>query len=236
MAIEYRQPQDVPRGTETALGFIRHISWGAVFAGIFVAIASQITLTLLGLGIGLAAVNPGQQQSPTAMAVGAGLWWLITGLISLFLGGYVAARMSGSVRRSEGALHGLATWAAAAVFSVLLMTTSIAGLVGGSANMVGQYLGQQQAQGKTVDQTMQEARQQLSELTGHPAQPATPTEPARPEDVKAAKDTAARAALWAFFAMLLGCGAAIGGRVTGAPQRSYARGQVSAEEERRRAA
>lgn len=234
MAIEYRQ-SDVPRGVgETAVGFIRHISWGALFAGIMVAIASQVTLTLLGIGIGLAVVNPGEQQSPTAMAVGAGLWWLITGLVSLFIGGWVSARVSGSIRKSEGALHGLATWAAAAVFSLLLMTTGVAGLIGGSANMLGHYAGGQQAQGRSPDQLMDEAREQLGDLTGR--QPRAPGErTVTRDDVKSAKDNAARAALWAFFAMLLGCGAAIGGGVTGAPhpRRSAA---VSAEEEQRRRA
>ncbi len=239
MATDYRQPQDVPGGssvTTTALGFVRHVSWGALFAGVIVAVATQLTLTLLGIGIGVAAVSPAGGQSPATFAIGAGIWWLITGLISLFLGGWVAARMSGSVRRSEGALHGLGTWAAAAVFSALVMTTGMANFIGGSASLVNQYVSSNpQAQSQTA-QKMERARESLG--MEQPAQPVEPAQPiigaqVQPQEVAQAADNVSKAAWWAFLGMVLGCGAAIGGGIVGAPEQQA---RVAAAEERRRAA
>ena len=37
---------------------IKRISWSAVFAGVLVAIVTQMLLTLLGLGIGLGTIDP----------------------------------------------------------------------------------------------------------------------------------------------------------------------------------
>src|SRR5947207_1369238 len=114
MALE-QQPQSGSSGTRlnavSAEGSTVHprISWGALFSGIFVAIAAQISLTLLGSGIGLAAANPTTQPG-TGMAIGAGIWWVITSLVSLFLGGWVAAQLSGSHHRFIGLWHGATTW------------------------------------------------------------------------------------------------------------------------------
>jgi hypothetical protein len=42
------------------------ISWGAIFAGAVVAIATQLVLTLIGGAIGLATLNPATGQNPSA--------------------------------------------------------------------------------------------------------------------------------------------------------------------------
>ena len=53
--------------------FMKRISWSAVFAGVLVAIVSQMLLTLLGLGIGLSTVDPVSEQNPTA-GLGTGMF------------------------------------------------------------------------------------------------------------------------------------------------------------------
>ncbi len=37
-------------------------------------------------------------------------WFVISGVIASFAGGYVASRLSGRPLRSTGALHGLTSW------------------------------------------------------------------------------------------------------------------------------
>jgi hypothetical protein len=76
---------------------LRRISWGAVLAGAAMAIAVHVSLSLLGLGIGLSTVDPAVGDTPqaTSFALGAGIWWVISNLIALVIGGYVAARLSG---------------------------------------------------------------------------------------------------------------------------------------------
>src|SRR5690606_41953407 len=52
---------------------------------------------------------------------------------SLFIGGLVAGRMAAFTRWIDAALHGLVVWALTAVASLYLLTTSVAGLIGGAA-------------------------------------------------------------------------------------------------------
>ena len=73
------------------------ISWGAIFAGAIIALATQLVLTLIGTAVGLATLNPetGQNPSGTTLGIGAGVWLVISSLVSLFLGGYIAGRLGG---------------------------------------------------------------------------------------------------------------------------------------------
>jgi len=77
----------------------------------------------LGVSIGVTAVNPltADQSSGQALGIGAGIWLIVSTIISLFLGGWVAGRMAGF--RREGALHGLVTWGAVTLLTVLLLTS-----------------------------------------------------------------------------------------------------------------
>ena len=51
------------------------ISWGAIFAGAIIALATQLVLTLIGTALGLATLNPatGQNPSGTTLGIGAGV-------------------------------------------------------------------------------------------------------------------------------------------------------------------
>ena len=66
---------------QTFGGFDRpfaRISWGSIFAGAIIALATQLVLTLVGMAIGLAAVNPatGGTPSGTTLGLGATIWLL----------------------------------------------------------------------------------------------------------------------------------------------------------------
>ncbi len=90
---------------------VRRSSWGAIFAGMFTALAIMLTLDLLALAIGLTAVNPGEPNNPVNWGIGAAVWWIVAAWIGFFFGGMVAARMSGFARPTDGAIHGIVTWA-----------------------------------------------------------------------------------------------------------------------------
>jgi hypothetical protein len=125
---------------EYAAAAFRRVSWGAVFAGMFIAIVTQVLLSLLGFGIGLGTVNIGQETAESAKGLGLGLaiWWVVSALIALFLGGWVAGRLAGIPRRGDGMLHGLVAWAVTTFLSLYLVTTAAGALVGGALNVVGQ--------------------------------------------------------------------------------------------------
>lgn len=127
---------------------VRRISWGAIFAGMIIAMVVQILLGLLGFGIGIASVDPATATEGTGrgLAVGMAIWWVVSSLLALFLGGWVAGRLAGFPRAGDGGLHGLVAWAAMTILSLYLVTTAVGSLVGGALNIVGQGL-QTAAQG-----------------------------------------------------------------------------------------
>jgi hypothetical protein len=122
---------------EAFRGFERpfaRISWGAIFAGAIIALAMQLVLTLIGTAVGLATLNPatGQNPSGTTLGIGAGFWLVISSLVSLFLGGYIAGRLAGTF---NGWLHGLATWAVVTMLTIALLTTAAGGLIGTASGL-----------------------------------------------------------------------------------------------------
>ncbi len=110
------------------------VSWGSIFAGAIIAMATQLVLTLIGVAIGLATVSPatGGTPSGTAFGLGATVWLLLSSLISLFLGGYIAARLGGTF---NGWLHGLATWGLVTMLTIMLLTTAAGGLIGTASGL-----------------------------------------------------------------------------------------------------
>ena len=124
--------------TRPVAAVVRRISWGAVFAGLAVVMVTQLTLGILGIGIGLGVVDLQNNQPDRAVQIGALVWFLFTTLISLFLGGHVAARLAGVPRREDSCLHGILTWSTQTIATVLLLTTAVGGVLGGMMGLLGQ--------------------------------------------------------------------------------------------------
>src|SRR4051812_48931865 len=87
---------------------INRVSWGAVAAGLVVALAVQIVLNLIGVGVGAATLDPAgyDNPSPTSFSIAAGIWWAVSGIIAALAGGYAAGRLAGQPKESSGAWHG----------------------------------------------------------------------------------------------------------------------------------
>ncbi len=100
------------------------ISWGAVLAGGLVAVAVGALLNLLGLAVGATTLDPatpGDSPSASLLAMAGGLWLLLANLIGLGMGGWVAARLSGTSDDTDGVLHGLSVWAVGFLLSAVLV-------------------------------------------------------------------------------------------------------------------
>jgi hypothetical protein len=115
------------------------LSWGAVFAGLVVATALQIVLTLLGTAVGLTAWDPG--ESARGFGIAAGVWAILSILISLFVGGLATGRLAGILRRKDGALHGVLLWGLSTVLTLWLLASGVSTVAGGAFRMVGDALG-----------------------------------------------------------------------------------------------
>lgn len=120
------------------LAFVSRISWSAVFAGVLIVIVTQMLLSLLGLGVGLSTVDPVTEESPTAgLGIGSAIWYVISSLISLFIGGWVAGRLAGAPRRFDGIIHGVLTWSLVTLLTIYFLTTTIGSLIGGAGRLLG---------------------------------------------------------------------------------------------------
>ena len=138
--------------TQTNASLYNKVSWGAIFAGVVVALITQVLLTMLGAGIGVATLDPGTSDNPAAstFSIVAGLWYVLSGILAAYVGGYIAARMSGKTIATSGALHGLTTWAFTTLLVLYLLTSTVGSLVGGVFSGLTTAVG---GVGQTVAQT-----------------------------------------------------------------------------------
>jgi len=125
------------------------LSWGAIFAGVVIAVAVQLVLGILGAGIGLTMVDPVEGTTPGAagFGIGAGIYWLITTILALGAGGYAAARVAGVHERFDALVHGLVVWGVTLILTLYLLTSAVGGIIGGAFRTVGAVAG---AAGTTV--------------------------------------------------------------------------------------
>lgn len=119
------------------------LSWGAIFAGVVIAVAVQLVLGILGTGIGLTMVDPVEGTTPGAagFGIGAGIYWLITTIVALGAGGYAAARVAGVHDRFDALIHGLVVWGVTLILTLYLLTSAVGGIIGGAFRTVGAVAG-----------------------------------------------------------------------------------------------
>jgi len=132
-----------PGPAPAAVSPLPRISWGAVFAGAIMALAIGLMLNVLGAAVGATLVDATARDTPDASSfgIGAGLWLLVSNLIGLVVGGYAAARLSGTASNTDATLHGMAMWAASFLISAVLLGNLVAGVASTAASGVTGALG-----------------------------------------------------------------------------------------------
>jgi hypothetical protein len=112
---------------------LNRISWGAVLAGVVVALVTQLILNMIGVGIGAATLDPATGDNPEAgtFSIGAAIWWTVSGILAAFAGGYAAGRLAGKPKESTAGWHGLTAWALTTLVVFYLLTTTVGSLIGG---------------------------------------------------------------------------------------------------------
>ncbi|WP_017730098.1 hypothetical protein [Nafulsella turpanensis] len=117
--------------------FLRRISWGAIIAGTLVALVTMMLLNLLGIGIGFGSINPVEEANPFAgLGIGTLIWWIVSNLIAIFAGGYVAGRMAGVPKGSTSTMHGILSWCLYTLVSFWILTTAVGSLISGVGSVV----------------------------------------------------------------------------------------------------
>src|SRR3712207_4796344 len=124
----------------------------SVLAGVVTALVTQLILNMLGIGIGVATLDPATGDNPQAstFSIAAGIWWTLSGIIASFAGGYLAGRLSGRPKESTAGFHGLIAWAATTLVIFYLLTSTLGSLLGGAYNTLSSAVG---GLGRTAVQT-----------------------------------------------------------------------------------
>ncbi|MDQ2804334.1 MAG: hypothetical protein M3Y41_17250 [Pseudomonadota bacterium] len=187
---------EVDRRFDTAPSH-RRVSWQALLAGIFLAVAVQLLLSTLGLGVGLGLVSPNTGSTPDASSfgIGAGVWWFVSNLIALAIGGFAAARLAGVTTRLDGVLHGLVTWSVVTLFTLWLLTTAIGGLLGGAFSGIASVLSSAGAGMKSVAPQVAQSTGATPDIQSY-LQPA-PADPASMSPPQAQKEITSELATYA---------------------------------------
>jgi hypothetical protein len=185
------------------------VRWGSVIAGIFTALATLFTLSVLGLAIGLSTFDAGDPAG--AFGNGAGIWGLMSVLLAFGLGGYMAgstARVRGS---SKGMLNGAMVWMVTIPLAIYLLGSGVGallGLAGDAATAAGAVSSPLIGQDPAVQATAQ--------AVGETAQGAIEgAQNVPPEQVNQAVETAGRTAWGTLLWLGLGAAAALGGGYAG---------------------
>ncbi|MFP4004832.1 MAG: hypothetical protein ACLFV8_13745 [Alphaproteobacteria bacterium] len=127
MAAETRYPSAYPADVDVAqTGRRSRVSWGAILAGFFCALAIQAVLTMVGLAWGFGTIDPTEEARPLAgLATGGGVYWTITSIVSLFIGGWIAARLAAVPFTISSVIHGISVWALTTIVLVFLLMSAI---------------------------------------------------------------------------------------------------------------
>jgi hypothetical protein len=178
------------------------VRWGPILAGFLTALTSLLLLNLLGLAIGLTAVNAGtaaaQGGAPPELGRNSAIWAAISGILSFLLGGYVAGRTAAVFDRGWGALNGALVFLLGVPITLWLAGQGLGAVLGSLGSL---------ASGLTIDPNL---AQGAAQSAGEQAQQAANN--LQPVDVARAAERARNAAWGAVVASLLGLGAgALGG-------------------------
>ncbi|MDB5826036.1 MAG: hypothetical protein JWQ73_256 [Variovorax sp.] len=218
----------------------RRVSWGAIIAGVVIAMVLQLVLSLLGASLGLSTVDPASSGSPerATFAVAAGAWWVASSALALFAGGWVAAHLAGAPDKTDASLHGLLTWGLATVVMAAVAMSVVGSVVAGGGKLLGaaaagasgtlaDAVRSQTPADISIDNLKGQAQQRLAQAASPGASPVDPSAPLT-EDQKAQAEAKARqladhaarrasqAALAALLAMVIGAVAAtFGGSLAG---------------------
>ena len=203
--------QDTPyRSTVVTPEHAHPLCWGAVIAGAVAALSAHLLITLFGIGLGVQLIDPITDSEPAEkFSLGVGIAWSVSALISLWIGGWVAGRLTPEPNRRLGRLHGVLVWSLATVIMAFVVTSSAGALAGGIAKLTGKTLAVAgQAGGVAVGAASGGAVSKIVEengnLLGSFAEELSPAQPTTGANAEQAQPGARREVSWAlvrFFSL-----------------------------------
>jgi hypothetical protein len=126
------------------------VSWPAIFAGAFAALALSVVLTSLAAGLGLTTISawPNTGASVTAFTIGMGIGLIVVQWLSSALGGFITGRLRTKwtgVHTHEvffrDTAHGFLSWALATIVGTVLLAGAASSVVGGGVRAASSVAG-----------------------------------------------------------------------------------------------
>jgi hypothetical protein len=112
------------------------IHWGAIFAGLTVILAGTLLLMILGAAIGVSVVDVTDMAAiGGGLAIGVAVWVVLSTLVVNFVGGLLAAHLSGRMTHASGLMHGVIVWSVGFVALVVVDAMVISGVVSAGAKV-----------------------------------------------------------------------------------------------------
>ena len=105
------------------VGVKSRVSWSAILAGTVIAMACFLALTLFFSALGITMTDAGVRDK--TIGIGALVAAIFTLIVSLFLGGWVAAQMTVGENRQESVIYGLLTWGAVTIASLAMVSAGV---------------------------------------------------------------------------------------------------------------
>jgi hypothetical protein len=97
-----------------------HIDWSAIFGGAALGWGLLFLLSVIGIAIGFASIDPYSPLPDAGLDLGSIVWAIVAMLATAFLGAFFVVRISGDRRRTESLLHGGIYWGLSMVAGALL--------------------------------------------------------------------------------------------------------------------
>jgi hypothetical protein len=116
------------------------VSWAAIIAGAFAALALGVVLTTLGAGLGLTTISawPGSGASITTFTISTGIGLIVVQWLSSALGGFITGRLRtkwAGVHTHEvffrDTAHGFLSWALTTIVGMALLAAATSSIVSG---------------------------------------------------------------------------------------------------------
>ncbi len=111
----------------------RRISWGSIFGGVITVLAISFLLSMVATSIGFFKFDPLASEPMSGIGTTVGIWTVISLIVSLAAGGFVAGKLAGA----DGVIHGFLVWATTLIVAVVM----IASLAVSAVKLTGNILG-----------------------------------------------------------------------------------------------
>ncbi len=113
---------------------VDRVRWASVLAGLFTVMAALVFFTVLGIALGLSTFDA---DNPRSFGIGAGVYGLITAILSFGLGGFISARTAKVAGMGNAILNGAMVWIVLIPLIVNVLTAGVGSLLGTAANVAG---------------------------------------------------------------------------------------------------